>query len=151
MCYRQLENNKVRINVPSSLLGAARTVKLQRGGGRGCGGGRPARAASGWPLLRYLRTGGGWRAELTHCCGHCSRSQKQSWRPKSGPWGPCAELGGSLLSATTCGLNSAVCCLSLTRAVGRRYLEQTGLNPISAPDLSDALLSDSEQRLYSVK
>lgn len=39
MCYKQLENNKVRINVPSSLLGALRTVKLQRGGGRGCGGG----------------------------------------------------------------------------------------------------------------
>lgn len=38
MCYKQLENNKVRINVPSSLLGALRTVKLQRGGGRGCGG-----------------------------------------------------------------------------------------------------------------
>lgn len=51
MCYKQLENNKVRINVPSSLLGALRTVKLQRGGGRGCGGGGPGRDARSQPLL----------------------------------------------------------------------------------------------------
>lgn len=37
MCCKQLANNKVRINVPNSLLGEVRTVKLQRrGGGKDC-------------------------------------------------------------------------------------------------------------------
>lgn len=55
MCYKQLENNKVRINVPSSLLGALRTVKLQRGGGRGCGGGVGLAEPHHQPLLTAER------------------------------------------------------------------------------------------------
>lgn len=37
VCYKQLANNKVRINVPNSLPVEVRTVELQRrGGGRHC-------------------------------------------------------------------------------------------------------------------
>ena len=37
MCCKQLTNNKVRIDAPSSLLSEVRTVKLQRRvGGRDC-------------------------------------------------------------------------------------------------------------------
>lgn len=67
MCYKQLANNKVRTDVPNSLLGAVSTVELQRrGGGRGWWKGQACQSGS-WPLLRYPRTDGQSSRVGTHC------------------------------------------------------------------------------------
>lgn len=82
MCYKQLANNKVRINVPNSLLGAVGTVKASEERGWKSlveGAGLPEQR---WPLLvcQEQEEGlQGWDALLWILC---SGSQKQGRKPR---------------------------------------------------------------------